>query len=76
MAWILLDSTSLSAARYQKKRSMLELEFCDGSIYRYLPVPEPRYEELLRAESKGRYFNLHIRKNFVWERIRPANKSG
>ena len=76
MDWITWDSTSLQAARYQQEKSVLELEFCDGAIYRYSPVPKPTFEELLRAESKGRYFNLYVRKNFVWERIRPPNQPG
>jgi len=76
MDWIALNSTSLQAARYQQERSVLELKFCDGAIYHYAPVPQPTFEEFLRAESKGRYFNLYIRKNFAWERTRPANQPG
>jgi hypothetical protein len=72
MAWILLDSGSLRAARYQEPELVLEVEFCDGAIHRYSRVPERTFQELLRADSKGRFFNLHIRKTFPSHRIRHA----
>ena len=72
MAWILLDSRSLRAARYQEPELVLELEFCDEAIHRYSQVPQRTFQQLLRAESKGRFFNLHIRKIFPSHQIRPA----
>jgi len=61
MARVELQSTSLTAATYQEHGAVLELEFRSGAIYRYIGVPEPVYQGLLSAESKGRYFNQHIR---------------
>jgi KTSC domain len=55
-----LNSTLLPAATYQDQSIFLELEFRSGAIYRYLAVPAQTYQELLRAESQGRYFNQHI----------------
>jgi hypothetical protein len=72
MTWTLLDSGSLRAARYQEPELVLEVEFCDGAIHRYFRVPERTFQELLRADSKGRFFNLHIRKTFPSQRIRRA----
>jgi hypothetical protein len=74
MTWIPLNSTSLHSARYQQETTLLELVFSDGAMYAYFPVPEPTFAEFLRAESQGRYFNLHIRKEFFHYRIRPANQ--
>lgn len=76
MAWIRLDSRSLGAARYEKAGLVLELEFCDGAIHRYSQVPERTFQELLQAESKGRFFNLQIRKTFPSHPIRPARTIG
>jgi hypothetical protein len=50
----------------------LELEFKSGAIYRYLGVPAATYRGLLGAESKGAYFNGHIRNRFSGTRIRSA----
>ena len=72
MARVDLKSTSLHAATYQDQSAFLELEFLSGAIYRYLGVPAQIYQELLRAESKGRYFNQHIRNGFTYTQIDPA----
>jgi len=72
MARVDLQSTSLNAATYQDQRGFLELEFRSGAIYRYIGVPEQVYQELLSAESKGRYFNQHIRNRFIYVQIDPT----
>lgn len=64
MARVDLQSTSLNAAIWQDQDASLELEFRSGAIYRYLGVPDQVYQELLSAESSGRYFNQHIRNRF------------
>jgi KTSC domain len=65
-----LNSTSLNAAGYQDGQALLELEFKSGAIYRYLDVPAATYRELLAAESKGAYFNCHIRNRFRYTKVR------
>ena len=57
---------------YQDQSAFLELEFRSGAIYRYLDVPPQTYRELLQAESKGRYFNQHIRNRFIHTKINPT----
>jgi hypothetical protein len=42
----------------------MELGFCNGSAYSCFDVPQVTYDDLLSANSKGRYFNHHIRNNF------------
>jgi hypothetical protein len=68
-----LQSTSLKAAEYQPRNALLEVEFRTGAVYRYFEVPASIYQELLEAESKGRYFNQHIRNRFRTEKIDPAS---
>ena len=70
-----LQSASLNAATYRDQGAFLELEFRSGTIYRYLGVPAQVYDELLRAESKGRYFNQHIRNRFPYAKLDPARRS-
>lgn len=72
MARVDLKSTSLNAATYQDQSAFLELEFRSGARYRYIGVPAQVYQELLRAESKGGYFNQHIRNRFTNAKIDPA----
>jgi hypothetical protein len=70
-----LQSTSLSAATYQEQSASLELEFRSGAIYRYIGVSAQVYQELLHSESKGRYFNHHIRNRFTYTQIDPARSA-
>ena len=64
-----LDSTSLNTVGYLDREALLELEFKSGAIYRYLGVPAATYRGLLGAESKGTYFNCHIRNRFSYTKI-------
>ena len=65
-----LNSTSLKCAAYCVQEALLELEFRRGAIYRFGGVPEATYQELLQAESKGLYFNHHIRNRFPYTKMR------
>jgi hypothetical protein len=70
MLRIVLKSTSLNAMAYQDQQALLTLEFRSGAIYRYFGVPGETYRGLLLAESKGTYFNRHIRNRFSYTKIR------
>jgi hypothetical protein len=59
-----INSTILAAAAYDAHSERLQLAFRDRTIYQYFGVPADVYEALLRAPSKGRYFNLAIRGRF------------
>lgn len=60
-----VQSTTMAAIGYDGAESLLQLEFRDRSVYRYFGVPEHLHEGLMRAPSKGRYFNRHIRGRFA-----------
>jgi hypothetical protein len=70
---IQVTSTLLASVAYDKVGLLLELEFRDGAIHQYSAVPETVYQELIVAESKGVYFNRHIRDHFSHRRVRPPN---
>ena len=61
---IQFDSTALAAAAYDGAGGLLELDFCDGSRYLYSGIKPDVYGDLLRAKSKGSYFNRYIRGRF------------
>lgn len=67
-----LQSASLKTAAYQQQGAWLELEFRNGTIYRYFRVPVEIYQELLQAQSKGQYFNQHIRNRFPTIKTHPS----
>jgi hypothetical protein len=72
MQRVKLKSTLLKAAAYQDQLASLELEFRSGAVYHFFGVSPLTYQELLRAESKGGYFNRHIRNCFAHLMIHPA----
>lgn len=59
-----LDSTALAWVCYLPKREVLQVGLRTGRDYEYFDVPAEVYRELLAAESKGRYYNHHIRNEF------------
>ena len=65
-----VDSTTLAWVGYSADPGVLELGFRTGKVYVYFEVPLQTYQELLRADSKGRYFNLHIRNYFRVQEVR------
>ena len=68
MERVFVNSTHLSSVRYDPSTEILEVEFLRGSIYQYYNVPQSAYEELIRADSKGQFFNAHIRDIYPCER--------
>jgi KTSC domain len=47
----------------------LDLVFRSGAIYRYFAVPRRVVDGLIAAESKGAYFNTHVRNRFRYQRL-------
>lgn len=48
---------------------VLEIEFESGRVYQYFDVPQDIYDNMLQSDSKGRYFNQHIRGKFPYQEI-------
>ena len=72
MQRVRLNSTVVQSAGYQDCLALLELGFRDGAVYQYFQVSEQTFQELLRAESKGAYFNANIRHRFASAKTRQA----
>jgi hypothetical protein len=68
------NSSLIEAAAYQDQWSLLELAFRSGAVYHYFAVPAQTYQELLRAESKGVFFNSYIRNRFAYVKIHPTGE--
>ena len=68
---VAVDSSVLASVTYDGSESVLQLEFRNGAIYRYVAVPAAVYDDLLAADSKGSYFNGRIRGRFRYILLRP-----
>ncbi|MCQ4309215.1 KTSC domain-containing protein [Pseudomonas stutzeri] len=57
MKRVAVSSRSLRSLGYDVDEQELEVEFHNGSVYRYEQVPAEVVQALLEADSLGRYFN-------------------
>jgi hypothetical protein len=65
-----VSSTAIASVGYSKRRHILEIEFANGAVYRYLQVGPSVYRELMRADSKARYYVANIKGYYPSEHVR------
>lgn len=68
-----VESSAIVRVAYDRHRQSLAVEFRDGSAYQYSAVPPCIYADLLRASSKGTFFNRYIRTRFCPQIIHPPD---
>ncbi|MDD4687709.1 MAG: KTSC domain-containing protein [Candidatus Cloacimonetes bacterium] len=56
-----VSSSCIRSIGYDAMKSILEIEFVSGSVYRYFGVPQKIHHELIDASSHGTYFNAEIK---------------
>jgi hypothetical protein len=66
---VAVQSRLLVGMAYDHDQTILQLEFHDGTVYQYFQVPRQTHQDLLQADSKGAYFNRHIRSVFRCARL-------
>jgi hypothetical protein len=66
MEKVILDSSVLKSAAW--KGGVMVLEFHRGTSYTY-NVSESVFRGLVTAESAGRFFSQHIRKQFTGKKL-------
>ena len=63
-----VESSLIRSVGYDPTGSILEVELREGGrVYRYFDVPYSVAEELMAAESKGAYFNEHVKDMYAFE---------
>ncbi|HEY4282545.1 MAG TPA: KTSC domain-containing protein [Chthoniobacterales bacterium] len=65
-----LASAAIATAGYSKRLHIMEIEFCNGAVYRYLDVPPAVYRDFISAESKARYYDWNIKGRYRSLRLR------
>ena len=64
-----VKSSVIAAVGYEAQRRRLEVEFHNGRVYAYLGVPASVYEELVTAESVGKFFNDGVKPHYEAELV-------
>lgn len=65
----LVESTTVASVGYEPEVSTLEIEFRTGAAYQYFAVPRHIFDGLLGAQSKGAFFNEHIKSRYPFRRL-------
>ena len=65
-----VESSMIYAVGYDPDTQTLEVVFNRTGVYRYYDVPPEEYEELMAAESKGRYMLDCIIDVYPWSQIK------
>jgi hypothetical protein len=66
-------SSALRRVGYEPKGKRLAVEFRDGMIYEYRPVPKNIYDDLMASESKGQFFEDHIKLRYIYRQVRERD---
>jgi len=69
MARIHVRSSSVAEVGYDPKTKILEIVFREGDVYLYFDVPINVYQDLIRADSVGKFFNLQVKSNYQFRKI-------
>ena len=63
--FITVDSTAIQSMRYYKDQKNLLVKFQNDTNYLYKDVPVKMFQKLRNSYSIGKFFNKHIKNNFI-----------
>lgn len=78
MEMISVESTNIKAIGFQEntivkssftKIGTVRVEFTHGAIYDYKNVPQSLYDDVVKANSVGKFFYANIKNNFNFIKI-------
>jgi KTSC domain len=64
MDMIPVRSSAIRAVGYDPETRRMKITFEQGVVYDFCNVPQQIYDELMRAASRGSYYNAHIRDRY------------
>ncbi len=65
-----LKSSNLRSASWEDGK--LRIEFLRGGVYEYADVPRKTFDEMLAAESCGKYFIQNVKDVYQWKPVHPV----
>ena len=63
-----VESSNLASVGYDEETKTLEIQFHSGGIFQYDDIEKEVFEDLMNAESHGRYFMSMIRGAYSYSR--------
>lgn len=62
-------SSNVAEIGYDTVTMTLEVAFKNDTVYQYFDVPESLYQELMCAESVGKFLNAQIKNSYRYTKI-------
>ncbi len=59
-----VQSTAIAKIGYSKRPHILEIEFVNGAVYRYLDVPPAVYRDLMSVASKAQFYDFNVKGHY------------
>lgn len=72
--WQDVKSSNIAKVRYID--GAMDIQFANGAVYRYKGVPQEVFDELLKAESVGKFFFSKIKGKFGCEEVKENKEEG
>jgi hypothetical protein len=66
--WRQVDSSFIRAVSYASSTHTLSIRLKGNAIYTFKDVTKDTYKDFLKSQSKGRFFNKHLKDNYNWVR--------
>ncbi len=64
-----VHSSAIAGLGYNERQNRLMITFVTGKTYAYYNVSPQAYRNFYNADSKGRYFNQHIRNGYAYAKL-------
>lgn len=64
-----VKSSNIESIGYDSNSQTLEIEFLNGSIYHYFDVPQHIFDELMSADSHGKYLAANIKGHYKYSEV-------
>lgn len=64
-----VSSSNLASIGYDADNQILEIEFNHGGVYQYYDVPGDVYDDLMNADSHGKYFAAYIKNDYEYQKM-------
>jgi len=64
-----VESSNIESIGYDSDSQTLEIAFLNGSIYQYFDVPLQIFEDMMSAESQGKYLAHQIKGHYRYSKV-------
>jgi len=63
------ESSNIAQYRYEIKEHVLQVEFKNGGTYNYYDVPQPIFDQMKAATSKGQFLAQNVKGAYRYARV-------